>query len=147
MPHSLTPTKKKLFIAFGFVTLTLGVIGIFLPVLPTTPFLLLSAAAWMKSSDRFYSWLIRNRFLGTYIRNYREKRGITLRHKIITISFLWIGIGYTTIFVSTSLWLSLVLFVIATGVTIHLLILRTLPAEKKGADGHEEPPAPGGSSR
>lgn len=108
----------------------MGIVGLFLPILPTTPFLLLSAWAWMNSSERFYNWLINSRVFGTYIRNYREKRGITLRHKVITITVLWAGIGYAAIFVSPHLWLSLLLFVIGLGVTIHLLTLKTLPSEK-----------------
>ncbi len=129
--------RKGLLITFGFLTLGLGVIGVFLPLLPTTPFLLVSAWAWMKSSDRFYTWLIRNRVLGTYIRNYKEKRGITLRHRVITIAVLWIGIGYAAIFVSERLWLTLLLFAVALGVTVHLCVLKTLPARKTG--GLNEP--------
>ncbi|MBN1685502.1 MAG: YbaN family protein [Spirochaetales bacterium] len=138
MPSFSARTRKTFFISFGFVTLSLGIVGIFLPILPTTPFLLLSAWAWMKSSGRFYSWLIHNRLLGTYIRNYREKRGITVRHKIITLAVLWTGIGYTAIFVSERLWLTLLLFAIAAGVTAHLLLLKTLPAGKENRD--RQPP-------
>ena len=131
MSSSSARTRKIIFISFGFVTLSLGIVGVFLPILPTTPFLLLSAWAWMKSSERFYTWLINNRILGSYIRNYKEKKGITLRHKIITLIALWVGIGYAAIFVSQKLWLTLLLFAIAVGVTIHLLLLKTLPAEEK----------------
>lgn len=122
--------RRRLFFAFGFLTLVLGIIGLFLPILPTTPFLLLTAWAWMNSSARFYTWLINSRVFGTYIRNYREKRGITPRHKVITITVLWAGIGYAALFVSPHLWLTLLLFAIAVGVTIHLLTLKTLPSEK-----------------
>jgi len=122
--------------------LSLGIIGIFIPILPTTPFLLLSAWAWMNSSDRFYTWLIHNRVLGTYIRNYREKRAITLRHKIVTITLLWAGISYAAIFVSERLWLTILLFVIAAGVTIHLLMLKTLPSGNKGASRLREAGGP-----
>jgi len=138
MARITSRARKFLFIVFGFFTLALGIVGVFLPVLPTTPFLLVSAWAWMKSSPRFYTWLIHNRLLGTYIRNYRERKGITLRHKIITITVLWIGIGYTAILVSERLWLTLLLFAIAIGVTVHLLALKTLPADKK--DRGRQPP-------
>jgi hypothetical protein len=124
-------TQKRVLIAFGFVTLSLGITGVFLPILPTTPFLLLSAWAWMKSSKRFYKWLIHNRFFGTYIRNYKEKRGITRLHKTITLIILWIGIGYAALFVSNRLWLSLLLFAIAIGVTVHIVFLRTVSARQK----------------
>lgn len=111
--------------------LVLGIIGLFLPILPTTPFLLLTAWAWMNSSARFYTWLINSRVLGTYIENYREKRGITLLHKTITLTLLWIGIAYAAFFVSDRLWLTVSLLVIAVGVSIHLLMLKTLPVERK----------------
>jgi uncharacterized protein len=141
MRPSSARTKKRLLIVFGFVTLSLGIIGVFLPILPTTPFLLLSAWAWMKSSNSFYTWLINNRFLGTYISNYKEKRGITRLHKTITLGMLWIGITYAAIFVSQRLWLTLLLFAIAVGVTIHLTLLKTLPAKKKpGRRPHESSP-------
>ena len=132
-----------MYLVFGFLTLGLGIIGVFLPILPTTPFLLLSAWAWMNSSERFYTWLINSRFLGTYIRNYREKRGITLLHKVITLTALWIGIGYAAFFVSEGLWLTVLLLVIAVGVSIHLLMLRTLPVERKRSMPPDTPDRPG----
>ena len=140
MPSFSRHTRKLLLIAFGFVTLLLGIIGVFLPLLPTTPFLLLSAWAWMKSSRRFYEWLVSNKYLGTYIRNYREKRSITVRHKIITLVILWLGIGYAAIFVATRVWLTVLLFAIAVGVTVHLMMLKTLStgAKKPGTRGEEE---------
>lgn len=131
---------KPLLISFGFVTLALGIVGIFLPLLPTTPFLLLSAWAWAKSSTLFYGWLKRNKYLGTYISNYKEKKGITLSHKILTLTILWIGIGYAAIFVAKQLWLTVLLFAIAAGVTTHLLMLKKLPRDQKkpGARGDDD---------
>jgi uncharacterized protein len=144
--ESLPPrVRQTFFIAFGFLTLALGIIGILLPLLPTTPFLLLSAWAWAKSSPRFYAWLVGNKFLGTYIRNYKEKKGITPGHRMITLTILWVGIGYAAIFVATRLWLTVLLFVIAAGVTAHLLMLKKLPRKKKEPAVMEKPQAPGGS--
>ena len=114
----------------GFVTLGLGTLGIFLPLLPTTVFYLITAACWMRSSERFYTWLMNNRLIGNYIRNYREKKGITLRQKILTISLLWVGIGYTAFFVVSKTWITVLLLAIALAVSIHLLILRTLSREE-----------------
>ena len=74
---------KYIYLFIGFLSLILGVIGIFLPVLPTTPFLLLSAALFFRSSPRAYDWLLTHKYLGPYIRSFREDRMIPLRAKII----------------------------------------------------------------
>ena len=100
----------------------ISIIGIFLPILPTTPFLLLAAALYAKSSKRFYGWLINNRILGRYIKNYREGKGIPLKVKIIAISILWITIGYSAIFAIDILWVRILLVIIAIGVTVHIAL-------------------------
>ena len=81
---------KTLYIALGTLSLALGILGIFLPLLPTTPFLLLTAALYFKSSPRLYNWLLNHKHLGPYIRNFRENKAIPLRAKIISISLMWI---------------------------------------------------------
>jgi len=116
--------KKKLLILLGFFFVGLGIVGIFLPLLPTTPFLLLAAALFARSSPRFYRWLLNNRWLGSYIRNYREGRDIPLKAKILSITFLWIVILYSGFFVLKQWSLRLLLFLIACGVTAHLLTLK-----------------------
>ena len=126
-------TAKTLYIALGGVSLALGVIGIFLPILPTTVFLLISAWSWARSSERFYRWLINNRLLGSYISNYRDEKGVTQRQRVLTLALLWIGIGYTAVFIVSKLWLTLLLFGIAVAVTIHMLMLKTLPTKVKEA--------------
>ena len=118
--------RKVLLSVLGFIFVGIGIIGIFVPVLPTTVWLLLAAGCWMRSSKRFYQWLMNNRFLGVYIRNYREERGITLRHKIVTLALLWAGIGVSALILVSRLWLSLLLFGVAIGVTVHILSLKTL---------------------
>jgi uncharacterized protein len=131
--------KKILFISLGSVFVTLGVIGIFIPILPTTPFLLLAAYFFARSSDRALHWLLNNRWFGGYIRNYREGRGMALKDKIITLSSLWITIVLTAVFIVDNGWVRLVLAAVALGVTLHLLRIKTyspkkqaLPLEKKG---------------
>jgi uncharacterized membrane protein YbaN (DUF454 family) len=121
--------KKNLLIAAGTLCVVLGVIGMFIPVLPTTPFLLLAAVCYGRSSKRFYHWLLTNRWFGEYIRNYREGRGIPLLQKILSISLLWLTIGYTAWFVISAWWLRLILLGIACGVTIHLVSINTLRPE------------------
>jgi uncharacterized membrane protein YbaN (DUF454 family) len=118
--------RRYLLIIIGTFFLGLGIIGIFLPLLPTTPFLLLAAACYTRSSKRFYNWLLTNRWLGNYIRNYRERKGVPFKIKILSISFLWIAIGYSVIFVVHILLGRIILILIATGVTIHILCIQTL---------------------
>jgi uncharacterized protein len=120
---------KFIFIVSGITCVILGFIGIFLPVLPTTPFLLLAAFFFARSSDRFLHWLLNNRLFGSYIRNYREGRGMTLRNKVFTLSMLWLTIGITAVFAVDSLWLRLLLIGIASGVTFHLVRINTYRPE------------------
>ena len=122
MKYSL---RNILLISAGSVSFVLGAVGVVLPLLPTTPFLLLSAACFIRSSDRLYSWLIHHRYFGEYIRRYREHRAITQRHKIVSILLLWIVISISAFTAVQSWWLRGLLLVIAAGVTVHILSLNT----------------------
>uniref|UniRef100_A0A7V4NFP2 DUF454 domain-containing protein n=1 Tax=Fervidobacterium pennivorans TaxID=93466 RepID=A0A7V4NFP2_FERPE len=116
---------KWLLIILGTFFVAIGVIGMFVPLLPTTVFLLLAAACYIRSSERFYNWLINHRWLGTYIRNYREGRGIPIKTKIFTISILWLTITLSAIFAVKSLIVRVILFIIAVSVTWHVLSIKT----------------------
>ena len=116
---------RYLLISAGTIFLGFGIIGIFLPVLPTTPFLLLAAACYARSSKRFYDWLMNNKWFGTYIKNYREGRGVPLKFKVFTISLLWITILVSVFFVINNYLIDLLLIIIAIGVTIHILTIKT----------------------
>ena len=118
--------KRQLLIAIGTICVALGVIGIFIPILPTTPFLLLAAACYIRSSPRFYHWLMNNRWFGTYIRNYIEGRGIPLKLKLFTIALLWAAIGIS-IWLVANLIVTIVLLVIAAAVTLHIILIRAKP--------------------
>ncbi|MFP4394578.1 MAG: YbaN family protein [Anaerolineales bacterium] len=122
-PKSRFP--RWLLIGVGSLSVALGALGIFVPLLPTTPFLLLAAACFVRSSPRLYRWLITHRWFGTYIRNYREHRVIPLRFKVLALTLLWLSIGYAILAVAEALWLRLLLAGIAVGVTVHLVLLRT----------------------
>jgi uncharacterized membrane protein YbaN (DUF454 family) len=128
VPSEVTSSRllKGLLIFAGTLFVGLGILGILLPLLPTTPFLLLAAACYARSSKRFYHWLLSNRWFGKYIKNYQEKRGIPSRVKFSTISVLWITIALSAIFATENLLVRMVLLVVALGVTIHILSLRTL---------------------
>jgi len=105
--------------------MALGFLGIFVPVLPTTPFILLAAICYARSSERFYHWIMNNRWFGKYIKNYREGRGIPLREKIFMLIALWFTIGFTILFVVSTWWGQLFLLGVAMGVTIHLVRIKT----------------------
>jgi len=117
--------KKYLLIIGGIISVALGIIGIFVPVLPTTPFLLLAAYCFSRSSEKFHKWLLTNKLTGRYISNYVEGRGIALRDKIITLIFLWLMIVYAVFFATESLIFRAILIVIAIAVSIHILIKKT----------------------
>ena len=117
---------KFLFAFLGSVSLALGIMGVFLPVLPTTPFLLLSAALYMRSSQRLYDWLMSHKHLGAYIRNFREHKALPLRVKVVSVTMVWATLLYCAVFVAQEWWMSVVFIAIATGVTIHILSYRTL---------------------
>lgn len=117
--------KKVLFIAMGTFSLVLGFVGIILPILPTTPFLLLSAACYYKGSERMHHWMLNNKWFGAYIKNYKEGKGIPLKTKIFTLALLWIAICYSAVFILNVLIFQIILFGIAIGVTIHVITLPT----------------------
>ncbi len=110
----------------GTLAVVLGVIGIFVPVLPTTPFLLLAAFCFARSSERFHRWLMSNRWFGPYLRNYREGGGMVLRDKVLTLTALWLGIGTTVAFAVPAPIGKAALLAIALAVTVHLLRIKTL---------------------
>ena len=121
----MRPTaKRKLLIGAGMLSTGLGIIGIFIPILPTTPFLLLAAACYMRSSERFYTWLISNRIFGAYVRNYIEGRGMPIRIKVLTILVLWLTIGLTVTFGVQNMVIRIVLICVALGVTTHIILIR-----------------------
>jgi len=119
-----TTAKRRLLIAAGTLCTGLGIIGIFVPILPTTPFLLLAAACYMRSSERFYRWLTNNRVFGAYVTNYIEGRGMPLRMKVFTILLLWLAIGLSATFAVQSLVIRIILISVAVGVTVHIVLIR-----------------------
>ena len=125
-----TNTEQKivraLFFVAGTVSLVLGTIGIVLPILPTTPLLLLALACYCRSSKRMTKWVLTNKYFGSYIRRYKEGKGIPIKTKIIALAALWITISYSAFFIVNIWWIvQLILFVIAIAVSIHILRLPT----------------------
>jgi uncharacterized membrane protein YbaN (DUF454 family) len=136
--------KKNALVVCGTLSVGLGTIGIFIPLLPTTVFYLLAAYCYAHSSQKFYNWLMTNPWFGEYIRNYREGRGIPLKQKIFSISLLWLTIGYSVWFVVSLWWVRLILLAIAIGVTIHLVVLKTFKPESQQLQVQKESPLPDG---
>jgi uncharacterized protein len=99
---------KLLYIFLGSISLALGVLGIVVPGLPTTPFLLLTAGLFMKSSPALYNWVISNRYLGPYIINYKRNNGLTLRQKRNSIFLMWIMISISIFIMIPIMWLKMV---------------------------------------
>lgn len=117
---------KTLYILLGSISLILGIIGIFVPLLPTTPFLLLTAALYFKASPRLYAWLLNQKHLGPYIRNYRENKAIPLRAKIVSLVLMWSTMTYCIFFLIPLIWIKIGLFCVGAGVTYHILSFKTL---------------------
>jgi uncharacterized protein len=117
--------KKYLYLTAGFLTLGTGVVGIFIPVLPTTPFLLLAAACFLKSSEKMYTWLIGHKVFGKYIENYIKYKAVSRNSKIVSIAVLWAVLS-VSLFASDSLHIKLFLLIIGVGVTCHLVLLKSL---------------------
>lgn len=116
---------RYLLILAGTISLVCGIIGIFLPIIPTTPFLLLAAACYARSSQRFYHWLMNNKMFGNYIKNYYGGKGIPVKFKIFTISLLWLTILTSIYYIINNFWIKLLLMIIAIGVSIHIITIKT----------------------
>jgi inner membrane protein ybaN len=116
---------RIILISLGIISLALGIIGIFVPVLPTTPFLLASVALFAKSSPKLYYKLLNNKYLGEYIKNFRVHKAIPLKTKIFAISVLWITILSSIIFFIKILWVKILIASIASVVTYYILSFKT----------------------
>ena len=109
----------------GTILTVLGFIGIFVPLLPTTPFLLLAAACYARSSKKIYARLLNNRLCGKYIKGYIERKGLPLNIKLFSIVFLWTAIILSALFVVLNFLLKILLLLIAVCVSIHILHIQT----------------------
>ena len=121
---ALNPAKIFFNIA-GTVCVALGVAGIVLPLLPATPFFLLASACYFRGSDRLHAWLINHPYMGPYIRNFRDHRGMPRRAKVYTLVLLWLSIGFS-IWMVGFLPIRIMLVVIATVATTVILKMRTI---------------------
>lgn len=120
--------EKYLLIGLGSLALALGLVGVFMPVLPTTPFLLLASFCYIRSSKRMYNWLINHRIFGPYLYNYVTYRAVKRNVKIGGLIFLWLSLAIS-IFLVENLHIRLFLLAVGCGVSIHLLTLHNLKEE------------------
>jgi len=121
---------RKAFLIFaGTVCVGLGVLGMLLPLMPTTVFLLAAAYCYARSSERFHTWLLSNRLFGSYISNYKAGRGISLRQKAFTLTSLWLSIGFSIWTINASFWITLLLLATAVAITAHVVLIKTYRPE------------------
>jgi len=125
--------KNWLRLTVGMIATALGIIGIFLPLLPTTPFLLLASICFARSSDKMYHWLLSNTLFGEQFSDYLIYRTISPQLKVGSITFLWLAIGFSILKFNT-IYIRILLLIIAIAVTIHLYCLRT----KREEDAHDK---------
>lgn len=122
-----TAMRNYLFIFLGAVSLLLGLVGILVPVLPTTPFVLLAAALFIRSSDRLYGWLVSSRLFGGRIKKFREQGGMTMKEKASAIALMWAMIGLTSVLAGFSIY---VIALGAAGTIVMGLVIRTSSSGK-----------------
>ena len=120
----LSAVYRFAYLISGFLLVGIGVLGIFLPLLPTTIFLILASMCFLKSSPKANEWLKNHKLLGGYIDNYQNKTGLTRNAKITNIVTLWISILLSAFLLTDELYIQVLLFGIAIGVTIHILMIK-----------------------
>lgn len=120
----MSATIRHLLLACGWLSLALGTIGLVLPVMPTTPFVLLAAACFLRSSTRLHTWLVGHPVFGKHIADYLAGRGLGPRTKVIAIATLWGSIALS-IWLVEIIWVEVLLVSIAVAVSVYLLRLPT----------------------
>lgn len=111
---------RAAFFGAGVLFLGLGILGMFLPVLPTTPFVLLAAACFARSSDRFYGWLLAHRAFGPMVREWRTHRSIPYRTKLVAIVLMAASLSTSIVFFVRPAWLQAALAVFGVGLALWL---------------------------
>jgi uncharacterized membrane protein YbaN (DUF454 family) len=135
--HVKNDILRWILICCGWLAIVGGVVGIFLPLMPTVPLLLLAAACFARSSVRFHTWLIEHDQLGPLIRDYLQSGGIPLRVKSLAIGMVWVSFPVSAFLFVQVVWLKIVLLAIAAGVTFYLLSLPTIKPDEKGGPSDE----------
>lgn len=134
MKKQKTSIGKQLLYFSGFLFLGLGILGVFIPLLPTTPFLLLAASVFMHTNKKIYVWMFNNRWFGKSFREYVKNKSVSRIVKISSLLVLWVTISYSIFFVVENMWIRFVLVLVLVGVSIHILKLKTIDDEIKKID-------------
>jgi len=122
----MSDIKRIALMSAGFLFVTLGTIGTFLPVMPAIPFFIIASICFSKSSKRFHNMLLNNRWIGSHIRKYHEKNGVELKTKVLFVVFQWIGVLFTFIFLIHNFFSRILLVVLALAGSIYILSLKTV---------------------
>jgi len=123
--------KRRLLVITGTVFTGVGIFGILVPILPTTPFLLLATACFVRGSQSFYNWLLNNRLLGIYISSYVQGKGMPHRVKVFTVVLLWTTIGLSMWLATQDILIRVILVLVAVGVTIHIILIKNYDKKKE----------------
>ena len=121
----MSGTKKLAYLALGTVSLALGIIGIILPILPTTPFILLTAYCYYRGSPRFHTWLVSHPKLGPIVEEYSDGHGMTKRSKQKAILMTWAAVLVTSVFILDTFQLRALVIGLAVIGTLVILRLKT----------------------
>lgn len=127
-----SPLRRAVYFSVGATSVVLGVIGIFVPLWPTTCFLLLAGWCFARSSQRAERWLHENRLFGKYLSDYRQKGIISARVRLTSVTVLWLFIGASAFLLMSRLWAVAILLFVALAVTAHLY---SLPTEARVSTG------------
>jgi uncharacterized membrane protein YbaN (DUF454 family) len=122
---TISQPLKYLYLIIGFLLVGIGFVGIFVPLLPTTIFLILASFCFVRSSPKANEWLKNHKLLGVYVDNYQNKTGLSKSAKIINIFVLWVSISFSALLFTDEIYIKIILFLIAVGVSIHLLMVKT----------------------
>ena len=140
--HKLVKSEvlRYLLIGIGWISIAGGLVGLFLPLVPTVPFLLLAVFCFSRSSERFHTWLVDHKHLGPMLKDYLIHGGIPLRAKALAICMIWVSFPASTFFFVEIFWVKVLLLGIAAAVTVYLVIIPTVAAKKKARQGEIPPP-------
>lgn len=135
---SSTPWRRRLYVVAGFLLTGLGIGGLLLPAMPGTPLLLLAAACFARGSERFYIWLLTNRWFGAYVRDWRAAKGVPLHIKLKVTFLLVVSFGITIVFIIPLVWVKILLIVVALSVLTYIWSQPTTPDPRAGHKGFND---------
>ncbi len=121
--------KKIIYIILGSIFVAIGVIGIFVPGLPATSFLLLASYFYVRSSPRLNNWLINHKVLGKFIKDFQKHRAMTVKHKVISITSMWFFISMSVVFFIENIYINGIVLLAGLIGTVVILSIKTLRPE------------------